>query len=299
MSFIAGAGITNIDLLYTGMKKIPEKGEEVYSEGFELQLGGGIPATLINLSRLGIETKLATQLGDDLFSEFAKKKYGEYGVEPLNLYNGGGIPLNVTSAIVLPDDRSFITYGSGALGADSDAEERFYELARGSKITLMQADGFLNAYKKLHCEGTLLVLDTGWDDSMSVESYADYLEIADYYTPNRKEAMKLTGAASPQEAARALKAYFKRIVVKLDRDGCLGIDENGNAFNVPALNCFEHTDSTGAGDAFLSGFCYGLYHGLEFKTCIKAGNVTGGKAVTGAGALSAYCTEKELLGYLG
>ena len=32
MSFIAGAGTTNIDLLYTGMPRIPDVGEELYSE---------------------------------------------------------------------------------------------------------------------------------------------------------------------------------------------------------------------------------------------------------------------------
>ena len=77
MSFIAGAGATNIDLLYTGMPRIPDVGEEIYSEGFELQLGGGLPATLINLGRLGIPAKIATELGNDIFSELAKKKFAE------------------------------------------------------------------------------------------------------------------------------------------------------------------------------------------------------------------------------
>lgn len=88
MSFIAGAGATNVDLLYTGMPRIPDVGEEIYSEGFELQLGGGLPATLINLGRLGIPAKIATELGNDIFSEFAKKKFAENKVSPVNLYKG-------------------------------------------------------------------------------------------------------------------------------------------------------------------------------------------------------------------
>ena len=74
MSFIAGAGATNVDLLYQDMPKIPDAGEEVYTDKFSLQLGGGLPATLINLGRLGIETKIATELGTDLFSSFAKRQ---------------------------------------------------------------------------------------------------------------------------------------------------------------------------------------------------------------------------------
>lgn len=80
MAFIAGAGATNVDLLYQGMERIPDVGEELYCKDFDLQLGGGLPATLINLGRLGIETKIATELGTDIFSEFAKDKFLQNGV---------------------------------------------------------------------------------------------------------------------------------------------------------------------------------------------------------------------------
>ena len=58
---------------------------------------------------------------------------------------------------------------------------------------------------------------------------------------------------------------------------------------------FKNKDSTGAGDAFLAGLCYGLFYDYPLKDCIEFGNITGGKAVTAVGALSAYVTEKELL----
>ena len=85
MAFIAGAGSTNVDLLYQGMERIPDVGEELYCKDFDLQLGGGLPATLINLSRLGIETKIATELGNDIFSNFAKEKFIEKDI-PLSIY---------------------------------------------------------------------------------------------------------------------------------------------------------------------------------------------------------------------
>ena len=294
MSFIAGAGLTNIDLLYTGMSRIPDVGEELYSEGFELQLGGGLPATLINLGRLGIPTKIATELGNDIFSNFAKERFEENNVSPENLYRGDGIPVNITSAIILKDDRSFITYGKGAIVPDDAGREQFYNLAHGSRVTLMQPGGFLEAYKKLHDEGTTLILDTGWDDELSIEKYRDYLEIADYYTPNKKEALKITGASTPDEALERLGEFFEKPVVKLDKEGCIGM-ENGERFFVPSIDEFKNVDSTGAGDAFLAGFSYGIYHGCPFADCLLFGNITGGKCVTRAGALSAYVTESELL----
>ena len=126
MAFIAGAGATNVDLLYQGMERIPDVGEELYCKDFDLQLGGGLPATLINLGRLGIETKIATELGTDIFSEFAKNKFLQNGVEPTNLYESDKIPLNITSAIILPKDRTFFTYGKGSIEADDNAKEKFF-----------------------------------------------------------------------------------------------------------------------------------------------------------------------------
>ncbi len=296
MSFIAGVAAANVDLLYEKMPKIPAPGEEVYTDSFSLQLGGGLAATLINIGRLGIPAKIATELGDDMFSSFARAEFEKNGVSPLNLYTGDKIPVNITSAIILPDDRSFVSYGKGDLAPDDNALEAFYKLATGAKICLMSPGGFTEVYKKLKSEGTIMVLDMGWDDDLSFETYADELSIADYYTPNRKEAEKLTGCSDPRDAALALKKHFKNVVVKADKDGCFGIDESG-LFFCPSVDEFKHVDSTGAGDAFLAGFCYGLYYDYPLRDCIQFGNVTGGKAVTKVGALSAYVNESQLLEY--
>ena len=294
MSFIAGAGITNVDLLYQNMPRIPAVGEEVYTDRFSLQLGGGLPATLINLGRLGVPAKIATELGDDMFSGFAKAEFQKANVRPMNLFHGAAIPVNITSAIILDHDRSFITYGKSDMQPDDEAKEAFYNMAKGAKLCLMSPGGFLDVYRKLKAEGTTLVLDMGWDDELSFEKYADELSLADIYTPNRKEALRLTGCSDPLDAAKALTKHFDRVIVKVDKDGCIGIDGSGTFF-CKSLERFKNIDSTGAGDAFLAGLCYGLFHDKPLRDCIAFGNVTGGKAVTSVGALSAYVTEGELL----
>lgn len=296
MVFCAGAGSTNVDLLYKGFERLPKLGEELYCDEFSLQLGGGLPATLINLGRLGVSARIATELGQDMFSEFAKSKFQENGVEPVNLYDGDKIPLNITSAIILPEDRTFFTYGKGSIDPSESAKDAFYEMATGAKVVLMHPGGFLPVYRGLNEEGTKLVLDTGWDEELSFSKYGEYLELADYYTPNRKEAMQITGASTPETAAERLRVYFDQVVVKVDKDGCIGMD-GSKMFFVPSIDEFRNVDSTGAGDAFLAGFVYGLMHDCELRQCIAYGNITGGKAVTAVGALSAYVTESELQAY--
>lgn len=292
MSFASGIGRTNIDLLYSGLPRLPHAGEELYSTGFSQQLGGGAPATLVNLSRLGVPVRILTWLGADQFSAFARAEFERCGAEPVNLYRGDGMPINLTSAILTPGERTFISFTDGVGNAD-DLLETAYAAMRGARVVEMNPDGPLEVYRRLHDEGTILVLDMGWDEEMSFEKYHDLLALADYFTPNTPEALRITGEDTPERAARTLERYFDRVIVKLDAGGCL-IREGGREHVVPSLSV-PYADSTGAGDAFLAGLLYGLYQGAPFAQSVLYGNITGGKCVTAIGCLSASCTERELL----
>lgn len=293
MEFVSGAGNVNVDLIFSGLPRIPDEGHELFAENFSLQLGGGIPATLINLGRLNVPVRIQTGLGNDLFSGFARRAFEEAGVEPRNLCQGGeGIPLNISAAMLTPGERTFVSYSDGFPVTDR-VLETVYEASRGAKICAMDLR-FTEVYRKLRREGTLLTLDTGWDDALSIEKYREFLELADYYTPNQKEAMKITGCDTPEAAAQVLSDYFETVIVKLDARGCL-LQQNGVQTVIPVIPEFVHRDSTGAGDAFLAGFLYGLYHARPLPECVLFGNITGGKCVSATGCLSAFCTERELL----
>lgn len=289
MSFVAGAGSINIDLLFEGLPRIPNEGEELYSRGFSLQMGGGVSATLLNLAGLGVPVRIQTGLGNDMFSDFARRTFASFGVEPYNLADGTtGIPLNISAALLTPSDRTFVSYTDGLPMDDA----RIYENSRGAKIVQMGV-GSLEAYRRLKADGAILVFDTGWDDAMNLETYREYLELADYYTPNQKEALKITGTDQPADAARVLTQFFDKVIVKLDKDGCLILEDGQERIipNIPVV----HRDSTGAGDAFLAGFLYGLYHDYSFAQSVLFGNITGGTCVTAVGCLTARLTEDELL----
>ncbi len=292
MGFVSGIGMLNVDLLYSGMERIPNEGEELFSKGFDVQLGGGMPATLINLARLGIPTEFCTFLGKDIFSNFIKEQLEHYSAKYHNLYRGNGTPLTITSIVTTKSDRTFISYCDDSC-LNEVGNDEIYQNLKGSKIVDMQI-GFLEVYKKLKKDGAKLVFDMGWDDDMSLEKYSEYLELADYYTPNQKEALRITNTSNVQDAADKLKRYFKQVVIKLDKDGCFYTDGEA-AYIVPPLDNVVAVDSTGAGDAFLSGFIYGLYHDYDIESAIRFGNITGGTCVQGIGCLTKYVNEQELL----
>lgn len=292
MAFVGGVGHTVVDLIYTDIPHLPATGEEVFSRDFGMYLGGGVPAIMINTTRLGIPSRVLTFIGEDFFSRFAASSFEKYGVEFINLYKGSGIPVEITSVMVCNEDRSFVSYMDWQK-LRSYSEDDVYNSLTGAKIVDMNV-GFLDVYRQLKKEGTILIFDTGWEDDLSISKYKDYLELADYYLPNRKEALKITDTQSVEQAAEILSNWFGNVVIKLDKDGCLLKNRKGIQYISP-LPGIKAVDATGCGDAFMSGFIYGLFYGHPVEQCICFGNVTGGICAQSAGCLTSYVDEKKLL----
>lgn len=82
--YASGVGLLNCDLLFSGLPRLPVEGEELYAQGFDMQLGGGLPATMIHLARLGVPVDFSTFLGKGNISAFiAGLMYGLYHDAPL------------------------------------------------------------------------------------------------------------------------------------------------------------------------------------------------------------------------
>ena len=213
MSFVAAFGKLNVDLLYSGMPRIPNEGEEIYSKDFKVCLGGGLPATMINCSRLGVPAKIGTFLGDDMFSLFAKDELDKSGTK-YEIFKSKNFPLNVTSAIITEKDRTFVSYGGTETYSD-EMLEKIYNSLKGAKIVAMQ-EKIIPVYKELKKDGTILVLDTGYSEDMSIEKHKELIEIADYYTPNIDETEKLTGTRDYRSRMLLSKAFMAKANIVID-----------------------------------------------------------------------------------
>ncbi len=292
MEFAGGIGFANIDLIYSGLKNLPGKGEEVYAQKFGMYLGGGIPATMINTARLGIPSRVLTFIGQDYFSNFVRQEFARYPVEMIDLYEGDGMPVTLSSTMVCDNDRTFLSFRD-KVDITPEIRKKALCYLRGARVVDMH-EGFMDVYRTLKAEGTIHIFDTGWEEDLSIDKYREYLELADYYVPNQKEALKITGESTVEGAAECLSQFFPDVIIKLDKDGCLLKNRSGIQIIRP-LEGVVAVDATGAGDAFLSGFIYGIYKGYPVEECLRFGNITGGYCVQGVGCLTKYVEENELL----
>lgn len=293
--FVAAISNINIDLIYENLSRIPKLGEEVFSKGFDIQMGGGYVASLIALSRLGADVRLGTLLSNDILSCFASAELEKNNVNVTNLYNGEKCPLTISSIITFPEDRCFITY----LPEEDTlkySDEKIYSAITGSEIC-MRYNGHEEVFKTIKKEGTKAIYDVGWSDDLSLKKLENNLKDVYVFTPNEKESLKMTGAKTLEQALRIISGYVENVIITMGKKGCMSII-NGEIVTVPSLSVFKAIDTTGAGDAFLGGLAYGLLNKWNIVECMKLGNVLGGYSTTEYGCCKAYLTKEKAQDYM-
>lgn len=293
--FVAALSHINIDILYEGLRRMPALGEEELAENCEILLGGGAVASLILLSRLGVDARLGTFLADGLFDAFSRRQLEKERIEYRNFYRGGGNPVAVTSIASFPADRSFLSFFPRKEDV-SCGDRELYDLYHGAKICV-GVEGHREVLETLRREGTTVVFDVGWRSDLCLDQLREILGTVDYFMPNEREALKMTGAKTPEQALEIISGYVPHTIVKLGPRGCIAKQGAGIA-HFPACALFQPVDTTGAGDAFLAGVIYGLFQGWELSRCIRMGNVVGGFSTTAYGCLKAKLDRAAALRYL-
>ncbi|WP_432664268.1 PfkB family carbohydrate kinase [Wukongibacter baidiensis] len=297
MEFISVFGQMNLDIIFDDFGKLPDLGEEVFAKNFDMQLGGGPMVYPIVLSRFGIDARLGTFFSDDIQSKIAKKLLEEMDFTNYkNFYEDkDGHPVVVTSVLSFEKDRSFICFNE-QVRETSLNEEKVYDFLKGSKV-VFAPHRFNRVMERLKKEGSIMVFDTGWQEDLDINMYKDTLKMVDVFTPNDKEAMKMTGTGSPEDAVKELARYVKHPIVSIGEKGCITFLDN-QVVHVPMPTKFKVIDTTGAGDNFLAGIIYGLFNDWDIVESMKMGNVLGGYSTTALGCYRANITLEKAMEYM-
>ena len=282
-----------IDLLYSDLAELPAAGEESSTSKFTVALGGGPVAALATSARLGASVRLATCLGGDVMSQLAKQFLTQERIpyRSFSAEQSEGCPVCVTSVVTLPDgERSFISYfpRDGEVGIWE--QKQVYEYLAKTDFCIASAP-CPALFQNLRDRGCKIAYDVGWSDELNLEDLKDTLRQVSLFTPNEKEAMKITGESTAAAALLSLARFVETPVVKIGAGGCLIVEEGEP--RLVRSGRFHAVDTTGAGDAFLGGMVYALSQGWSLRRAAILANYTGGYATTKFGCLTAKGTPEE------
>jgi ribokinase len=145
------------------------------------------------------------------------------------------------------------------------------------------------AFKAAKARGAITVLNPAPYQQLSTE----LLELTDWLIPNETEFRELHGTLPSND--EILKSFRpgKSTIVTLGKEGAVYISPNAELHRVSAPQVTA-VDTTGAGDAFVGSFAYGLASGKDPIDAMKFGVAIASFSVTRKGAQSSYPNQAEI-----
>jgi sugar/nucleoside kinase (ribokinase family) len=293
---IAVVGEIYIDHILTGFAKWPEPGEEVFTNEYMQEVGGGAAITACALARLGRSVSLVGAVGVNEMS-WLECRLSSFGVASVELSSSEG-RTGVTISVSNDTDRSFFTY----VGENARLEERLTGEAAlrhltearhvhfAMPLTVQLADSLLPA---LHAAGCTTSLDVGhqvaWlHDPVNLRTCA----AVHYLLPNEREAkLMFDGDAKAYLHFTGGNGWPSGIVKLGPRGAAMRVGDGILRIHSPKV---QVVDTTGAGDAFDAGFIDGLLDGAVGEECMRRGCVCGSLSAGAIGALQGLPTREDL-----
>lgn len=263
-------GMVFLDIIFTGMDKMPGSGEEIWADGMG-SCPGGIANLAVATARLGLRTSLGAAFSSDDYGEFCwRTLHDQEGVDlsASRRYAEWHSPVTVSMAV--GDDRQMVTHGHPApesasvmIGTPPPARACIVDLHPETPIG---DDTEPTWADQARARGAMLFADVGFDPSGAWDtSVLDQLKYCHAFTPNQLEAMAYTRTDTPSDALYAIADLVPLAVVTEGSNGARAIDSaTGEEAVVPALRV-KAVDPTGAGDVFCAALVLGSLAGWPLE----------------------------------
>jgi ribokinase len=291
---IAVVGSLNIDLVaYTS--RMPGAGETVIGDRFQMGFGGKGANQAVMAARLGARVSMVGALGDDVYAEMTVENLARQGIEATHVTRVPGSS-GVAPIWVEPDGTNRIIVVPGANGA-VDAEGAAAALRSIGKVDAVIGQHEIPqhvtaaAFQAARELGAVTILNPAPAATLDEA----LLDGADWLIPNETEFAILAGIDRLDPSGdSAFVAFARRIrsrlVVTLGARGAALVSESGSVERVGAT-AVTAVDTTGAGDAFVGAFAFGLAAGLDELTAVKLGIACASDSVTREGTQSSFASR--------
>ncbi|UGQ14811.1 PfkB family carbohydrate kinase [Yinghuangia sp. ASG 101] len=260
-------------------------GGETFAGGFEAVPGGAFTPALA-LHRLGHDVVWATDFGDDPFSRMVLAGARAAGLDETGFRHHERAVRSVTVVLSYPTDRAMVSFQDPVAARPLDELARTYRPRVLLLPELRYGPGVADTLRAVRDTGALVFMDCqDVPVTLATPTVRAVLEQVDVFAPNAAEALRLTGAATVDDAAALLARSAGTAVVKCGADGAVARGR-GKHYTVAAAPV-RVVDTTGAGDCFNAGFVHGLLTGRDLAACLETAVACGASATTAPGSTAA------------
>ena len=289
-SKICVVGSSNIDQI-SYVEKIPGDGETVFGSSYQMGFGGKGANQAIMASLLGAETYMITCLGEDVYADMTIENYkkNNINIDYLQIVPGssGVAPIWVDES---GQNRIIVISGSND---HIDAEKAIQALSEieDLKIIVGQFEIPLEVTERVFSFAKENNITTILNPAPAKIPSENLLSLTDWFIPNEVEFATITkmDAFIDENLINYGNSLSGNLIVTLGEKGAATIDKD-SVIKIPAPSV-KAVDTTGAGDAFVGAFAYGLASDLTPQDAIKLAIDRASNSVTKPGTQISYSKQ--------
>ena len=279
-------GSSNIDQ-FSYVDDIPGDGETVFGNSYETGFGGKGANQAIMAGILGAETIMITCLGSDVFAETTIENYKANGVNVdfVQRVDGssGVAPIWVDSTgqnriIVIPGANNLI-----------DADKAIASIGEIDDLSVLvgQCEIPMEVNQKVFEYARSQNIATIFNPAPAQKLEKTFLQHVDWLIPNENEFEVISGLEINDENLIEFKNQITcELIVTLGEKGAALISNDAvSYFEAPKVDAI---DTTGAGDAFIGAFAFGIASSKSVDESVKIAIEKASLSVTKKGTQSSY-----------
>lgn len=296
---IVVVGSINLDLV-TNTDRIPEAGETVQGNRFQMHPGGKGANQAVAVARLGYPVQMIGKLGSDVLGEQLWAHLQSVGVGLAGVQKAEGAS-GTAVIMVAPHGENCIVVTPGANAHVSPSYVDLHlDMIRSAGLVLTQLEVPVETVEHLAdvCfqEGIPLMLDPAPARTLP----HNLLSRVQWFTPNETEAAFYAygGQGSSENMVPSVTAHLLRdqgpvgVILKMGSQGAYlvadGVERQLSAIRVEAV------DATAAGDALNGAFAVGLMSGMTPVESARFAVAAASLSVTRPGAQTSMPTLAEV-----
>lgn len=290
--YIVGVGAANADI--HGRSRAAVNLRDSNPGTMRVSVGGVTRNILENAARLGLDARLVSAVGGDVFGR-------------LILARSAAAGMDVSNVLVLPDAASStymtVLEPSGEMlvaVSDMSILAQLPEAYLAERAPLLRGAAAIACDPSLPEETILRLLALAGETPVFVDpvstAYARKLlpHVGRFHTvkPNRMELSILAELDAEEDAAlkpaiaRLLEKGCRRVYVTLGPEGCCYGDDSGLFLRAKLRPIVRMENATGAGDAFTAATIYGHVHALPPEETLNLALAAGSVAIRSAETVS-------------
>ena len=237
-----------LDLVFTGLERMPETGTEVAADDLHVS-PGGIANTAIGLHRLGLATALVGPRGRDLAGREVARLLAEEGVDWL----GPEVPqCGLTVAIPIGGERTMVTFDPPT------------EPPPTATLEALSPRAVVGDHPEVTIAGAHRYVGAGYMDARAAAGNPSAVSgTGDTLIVNGLEAALLTGEPTAEAACVALASHVATVIVTVGAEGAFGCD--GDALHHWSPPPGPVVDTLGAGDLFAAAYIWAELAGIPLR----------------------------------